>query len=171
MPCARAQGRARRGAHSTRRRRGWSAKTAMNRGQVLYRVAELMGKGAARSSSKRLPRPRDCLRPTPRPRSTGRLIVGSGTPAGPTRSARLLGTVNPVSAPYFNFSIPSRPVSWASSRPSHRRCWDSSRALRRLVVGGNAAVVIASESRPAAGGDAGRGARHVGRSGGRPSTF
>ena len=84
----------------------WAARSAMNRGQVLYRVAELMegrrdqfgaevaaGEGLSARSRPRGGRPR-------------RSIAGSGTPAGPTSSARSSATSNPVAGSYFNFTIP-----------------------------------------------------------------
>ena len=80
--------------------------TAYNRGQVLYRVAEVLegrraqfvdevarGEGAARAQGRRA---------SSTPRSTG----GSGTPAGPTRSPRCSAAANPVAGPYFDFSVP-----------------------------------------------------------------
>ena len=78
-----------------RRAAGWAARTAMNRGQVLYRVAELMegrfdqfiaevaaaeGVAVAGGADRRRAR---------------RSIDGSGTPAGRTRSRQVLGGGEP----------------------------------------------------------------------------
>ena len=41
-----------------------------------------------------------------RPRSRPRSTASSGTPAGPTSSAQVLGGSNPVAGPYFNFTVP-----------------------------------------------------------------
>ncbi len=38
---------------------------------------------------------------------------------------QVLGTVNPVNAPYFNFTFPEPTGSSASSRRRRRRCWAS----------------------------------------------
>ena len=101
------QGPARRGPRGTRgRSAGWAAKTAMNRGQVLYRVAELMegrrdqfvaevaaAEGLRDAQGARGRRPRD--------RPLG-LVRRLGRQDRPGRSA----PSNPVAAPYFNFTIP-----------------------------------------------------------------
>ena len=110
---------------------GWADKTAMNRGQVLYRVAELMegrrdqfvaevaaGRGGAR-------------RDRPASSSTGRSIAGSGTRAGPTRSPRCSGRPTRSRRRTSTSRSPSRPASWASSRPRRRRCSGSSAGSRR----------------------------------------
>ena len=79
---------------------GWSARTAMNRGQILYRIAEMLEGRRAQFLS----------------------LLGGGRPAGrqvdaaiatwvwyaglTDKVAQLAGTVNPVGGPYFNFTIP-----------------------------------------------------------------
>ena len=67
---------------------GWSGATAYNRGQVLYRVAEMLEgrRGAVRRRGRRRRGPDRGRRR--RPSSTRRSTAGSGTPAGPTRSPR-----------------------------------------------------------------------------------
>ena len=86
-----AQRRARRRDAARKAQPGWSAATAFNRGQVLYRLAEMLdaraGELTARSSGAR------------RGRTLGR--PPSGTRAGPTNKTELGGS-NPVSGPYFN---------------------------------------------------------------------
>src|SRR5437879_1765683 len=79
---------------------GWSARTAMNRGQILYRAAEmldgrrtqfveLLGGGAhARSELDE---------------AVEVLVWYAGWT---DKLAQVTGTVNPVSGPYFNFTIP-----------------------------------------------------------------
>ena len=63
--------------------------------------------------------------------------------------AQVLGLVEPGRARRTSTSrSPSRPASSASSRPRRRRCWASCRGWRRRSSRGNAAVVLASETRP-----------------------
>ena len=85
---------------------GWSGATAYNRGQVLYRVAELMEGRAAQFAAEVAAAEgmtiQNAAAEVGRRRSTG----GSGTRAGPTRSRRWPGRANPVAGPYFNFSVP-----------------------------------------------------------------
>ena len=98
-------------------------------------------------------------------RSTGPSTAGSGTPAGRTRSARSWAR-STRSAPATSTSAsPRRPASSASSRPRGRRCWASCRAWRRSLVGGNTAVVLASETRPLPAVTLARGAGHERRAG------
>ena len=77
--------------------------TAYNRGQILYRVAELMEGRREQFRGRAGATP---ARPTPTAGSTPRSIGGSGTRGGATRCIRSLGTTNPVAGPYFNFTIP-----------------------------------------------------------------
>src|SRR5688572_8335290 len=84
---------------------GWAAKTAMNRGQVLYRVAELMegrrdqfvGEVAA-AEGLREPRAREVV-----DRAIDRWVWYAGWA---DKITQVLGSSNPVAAPYFNFTIP-----------------------------------------------------------------
>ena len=110
---------------------GWAGKTAMNRGQVLYRVAELMEgrRGAVRRGGRR---GRGAVsRAMPPRRSTGRSTAGSGTPAGPTRSASCSARSTRSARRTSTSPSPRRPASSASWRPSRRRCSVSCRASRR----------------------------------------
>ncbi|MEO7117888.1 MAG: aldehyde dehydrogenase family protein, partial [Candidatus Limnocylindrales bacterium] len=84
---------------------GWDAKTAMNRGQVLYRVAELMeGRrdqfeaevAAAEGSS-------DAAARVQVDASIDRWVWYAGWA---DKITQLLGTVNPVAASYFDFTFP-----------------------------------------------------------------
>ena len=85
---------------------GWAGATAYNRGQVLYRVAEVLE--GRRDQFVAEVRRRRGRRPGERrpPRSTRPSTDGSGTRAGPTRSRRSTASSNPVAGPYFNFSTP-----------------------------------------------------------------
>ncbi len=67
---------------------GWAGRTAMNRGQILYRVAELMEGRRDQFIAEVMAAPRGCATARPARSSTGPSTAGSGTPAGPTRSPR-----------------------------------------------------------------------------------
>ena len=108
---------------------GWADRTAMNRGQILYRVAELMeGRRdqfvAEVIAAEGLPAGK-ARRP-----SIGPSIAGSGTPAGPTRSPRSLA--HPIRSPRRTSTSRSRnpPASWASWRRRRHRSWASSAGSR-----------------------------------------
>ena len=126
---------------------GWAAKTAMNRGQVLYRVAELMegrraqfveevaaAEGITEARAEALV-----------DRSIDRWVWYAGWA---DKITQLLGTVNPVGAPYFNFTIPEATGVVGIVAPESSSLLGLVSRLAPAVVGGNAVVVLASESRP-----------------------
>ena len=125
---------------------GWADQTAMNRGQVLYRVAELMeGRrdqfAAEVAAAEGV---RDARAPSSSSRSIDRWVWYAGWA---DKIAQVLGSSNPVAAPYFNFTIPEPTgvvgivapetssllglVSAASRRPSCRATPSSSSPRRR----------------------------------------
>jgi acyl-CoA reductase-like NAD-dependent aldehyde dehydrogenase len=125
----------------------WAARTAMNRGQVLYRVAELMeGRrdqfvaevAAAEGLSGRRAR-------TLVDHAIDRWVWYAGWA---DKIAQVLGSSNPVAAPYFNFTIPEATGVVGMVAPESSSLLGLVSRLAPIVVSGNAAVVIASETRP-----------------------
>ena len=88
---------------------GWSAATAYNRGQVLYRLAETMetraGAFAAACSGRREVA-----------RAIDRVVWYAGWA---DKLAQVLGSANPVAGPYFNFTIPE-PTGVVADRRAYR---------------------------------------------------
>jgi acyl-CoA reductase-like NAD-dependent aldehyde dehydrogenase len=126
---------------------GWAAKTAMNRGQVLYRVAELMegrraqfidevaaAEGLDRAAAEAVVN-----------RAIDRWVWYAGWA---DKISQLLGTVNPVGASYFNFTIPEATGVVGVVAPEASSLLGLVSRVAPAVVGGNAVVVLASESRP-----------------------
>jgi acyl-CoA reductase-like NAD-dependent aldehyde dehydrogenase len=126
---------------------GWAGKTAMNRGQVLYRVAELMegrraqfaeeiasAEGASAGQAEALV-----------DRSIDRWVWYAGWA---DKISQMLGTVNPVGAPYFNFTFPEATGIVGVIAPEQSSLLGLISRVAPAVVGGNAVVVLASESRP-----------------------
>ena len=60
----------------------------------------------------------------------------------------MLGTVNPVGAPYFNFTIPEATGVVGIVAPESSSLLGLVSRVAPAVVGGNAVVVLTSESRP-----------------------
>ena len=126
---------------------GWSGKTAMNRGQVLYRVAELMEGRRAQfieevAAAEGLT---DAQAGTQVDRSIDRWVWYAGWA---DKISQVVGTVNPVGAPYFNFSIPEPTGIVGIVAPDPSSLLGLVSRLGPAVVGGNAVVALASESRP-----------------------
>jgi acyl-CoA reductase-like NAD-dependent aldehyde dehydrogenase len=125
----------------------WAARTAMNRGQVLYRVAELMEgrrdqfvSEVSQAEGVREARGRELVA-----RAIDRWVWYAGWA---DKIAQVLGSSNPVAAPYFNFTIPEPTgVVGIVAAETSSLLGLVSRVAPPLVVG-NAVVVIASETRP-----------------------
>jgi acyl-CoA reductase-like NAD-dependent aldehyde dehydrogenase len=126
---------------------GWAAKTAMNRGQVLYRVAELMeGRRdqfvaeVGQAEGVRDVRARELVA-----RAIDRWVWYAGWA---DKIAQVLGSSNPVAAPYFNFTIPEPTGVVGIVAPETSSLLGLISRLAPPLVVGNAVVVIGSESRP-----------------------
>jgi len=125
----------------------WADKTAMNRGQVLYRVAELMeGRRdqfvAEVAAAEGL---RESKARTVVDRAIDRWVWYAGWA---DKIAQVLGSSNPVAAPYFNFTIPEATGVVGIVAPETSSLLGLVSRLAPPLVAGNAVVVLASETRP-----------------------
>jgi acyl-CoA reductase-like NAD-dependent aldehyde dehydrogenase len=121
---------------------GWSARTAMNRGQILYRAAEMLDArrtqfvdllGGGRKGSAELDEAVEVL------------VWYAGWT---DKVAQVTGTVNPVSGPYFNFTIPEPTGVVGIVAPEEPSLAGLVRRLAPALCGGNVIVALASETRP-----------------------
>ena len=126
---------------------GWSGKTAMNRGQVLYRVAELMeGRRdqfvaeVAAAEGLREPAARTVV-----DRAIDRWVWYAGWA---DKIGQVLGSANPVAAPYFNFTIPEPTGVVGVVAPETSSLLGLVSRLAPPLVAGNVVVALTSESRP-----------------------
>ena len=126
---------------------GWAGKTAYNRSQILYRIAELMeGRReqfiAEVMASEGISRARSA-------RAVDAAIDRWVWYAGwADKITQVLGTVNPVGASYFDFTIPEPTGVVGIVAPESSSLLGLVSRVAPVVVGGNACVVLASESRP-----------------------
>lgn len=126
---------------------GWADRTAMNRGQILYRVAELMEgrRGqfvdevavAEGLSEERAAESVD--------RAIDRWVWYAGWA---DKIGQVLGASNPVGAPYFNFTIPEPTGVVGVVAPETSSLLGLVSRVAPVVVGGSTAVILASETRP-----------------------
>ncbi len=121
---------------------GWSGRTAMNRGQVLYRAAEMLD-GRRAQFVELLGGGRQARREVEQ--SVEVLIWYAGWT---DKLAQVTGTVNPVSGPYFNFTIPEPTGVVGIVAPEEPVLAGLVRRLAPALCGGNVVVALASESRP-----------------------
>jgi acyl-CoA reductase-like NAD-dependent aldehyde dehydrogenase len=118
----------------------WAGMTAYNRGQVLYRVAEMIE--ARRSEFADL-----CSGPKEVERSIDRFVWYAGWA---DKLAQVLGSSNPVAGPYFNFTVPEPQGVAGILAPQEPALAGLVSRVAPALVGGNAVVVIASEPHPLA---------------------
>jgi acyl-CoA reductase-like NAD-dependent aldehyde dehydrogenase len=118
----------------------WAGMTAYNRGQVLYRVAEMME--ARRAEFADL-----CSGPKEVERSIDRFVWYAGFA---DKLAQVLGSSNPVAGPYFNFTVPEPQGVAGILAPEEPPLAGLVSRVAPAVVGGNAVVAVASESHPLA---------------------
>jgi acyl-CoA reductase-like NAD-dependent aldehyde dehydrogenase len=118
----------------------WSGMTAYNRGQVLYRVAEMLE--ARTRDFAELAGDEDEVN-----RSVDRIVWYAGWA---DKIAQVLGTSNPVAGPYFNFTVPEPTGVVGIVAPEEPSLLGLVSRLMPAIVGGNSTVVLASESQPLA---------------------
>jgi acyl-CoA reductase-like NAD-dependent aldehyde dehydrogenase len=119
---------------------GWAGRTAYNRGQILYRAAEMMEARRADLAAA----------------STGadevdaaidRMVWYAGWA---DKLGQTLGSTNPVAGPYFNFTI-SEPTGVVGILcPQEPPLQGIVSRIAPAIVGGNTVVAIASEQHPVA---------------------
>ena len=121
---------------------GWSARTAMNRGQILYRAAEMLdGRraqfiellGSGRGAHKEVDDAVEAL------------VWYAGWT---DKLAQVIGGTNPVSGPYFNFTIPEPTGVVGMVAPEEPALVGLVRRVAPALCGGNAVVVLAPEVNP-----------------------
>jgi acyl-CoA reductase-like NAD-dependent aldehyde dehydrogenase len=114
--------------------------TAYNRGQVLYRVAEMLE--ARTHDFAELTGDEDEVN-----RAVDRVVWYAGWA---DKIAQVLGTSNPVSGPYFNFTVPEPTGVVGVIAPDEPPLLGLVSRIAPAIVGGNSVVVLASESQPLA---------------------
>jgi acyl-CoA reductase-like NAD-dependent aldehyde dehydrogenase len=114
--------------------------TAYNRGQVLYRVAEMLEARTREFAD--LTGNEDEVHA-----AVDRFVWYAGWA---DKLTQVLGSANPVAGPYFNFTVPEPTGVVAVLAPEEPPLLGLVSRLAPVLVGGNAAVVVASESRPLA---------------------
>jgi acyl-CoA reductase-like NAD-dependent aldehyde dehydrogenase len=118
----------------------WAGATAYSRGQVLYRIAEMMESRAAEFAEL----------------SSGKAEVEQAIDrwvwyAGfADKLAQVLGSSNPVAGPYFNFTVPEPAGVVATLAPDEPPLLGLVSRIAPALVGGNAVVAVASETQPLA---------------------
>jgi len=126
---------------------GWSTATAYNRGQVLYRVAEVMEGRRAQFMD-------DVRTLEGLSKSEATAVVDAAIDrwvwyAGwSDKIGHLAGGANPVAGPYFNLSVPEPTGVVAVLAPQESSLLGLVSVLAPIIVTGNTVVLISSQDRP-----------------------
>ena len=121
---------------------GWAHRTAYNRGQVLYRVAEMLEArrsefitvlGGGRAAGREVTRSLDAL------------VYYAGCA---DKLAQLGGSVNAVAGPYFTFSVPEPMGVVAVVAPDLPALQGLVEHVAAALCGGNVVVAVVSEGHP-----------------------
>jgi acyl-CoA reductase-like NAD-dependent aldehyde dehydrogenase len=126
---------------------GWSARTAYNRAQILYRVAEIMedrrpqfvqalvqSEGLSASKAERV-----------LDEAIDRLVWYAGWA---DKITQVVGGANPVAGPYFNLSTPEPTGVVAVLAPQESSLLGLVSVVAPAIVTGNTVVVVSSYDRP-----------------------
>jgi acyl-CoA reductase-like NAD-dependent aldehyde dehydrogenase len=126
---------------------GWSGRAAYNRGQVLYRVAEVM--------EDRRPQFVDAVRQGEggTPAAAGRAVDAAidrlvWYAGWADKITQVVGNANPVAGPFFNLSTPEPTGVVAVLAPAGSSLLGLVSVVAPVIVTGNTAVVAASSERP-----------------------
>ena len=125
---------------------GWSTRTAYNRAQILYRIGEMlegrrdqfMAELALQGLTKQQAK-------NEIDQSIDRLIYYAGWA---DKFQQVFSRVNPVSLPYFNFTIPESTGIVAAIAPDDSSLLGLVSIIAPVIAGGNSIVILASESFP-----------------------
>jgi len=126
---------------------GWAKRTAYNRGQILYRTAEMLQNRA--------------------PELVNEIARSTGTTAGKAQRevttaidrlvhfagwtdkySQVFGSVNPVASPHFNFTTPEPTGVVVALAPDDPSLLGLVSLVAPVLVSGNSVVVVASEKFP-----------------------
>ena len=120
---------------------GWSGMTAYNRGQVLYRLAEMMEARATDLAA-------SCSGRAEVEAAIDRTVWYAGWA---DKLAQVIGSSNPVAGPYFDFTIPEPTGVVAIVAPADPPLLGIVSRMLPALVGGNTIVVVAQEPAAIAG--------------------
>lgn len=126
---------------------GWASRTAYNRGQILYRIAEMLEGRAAQFSD-------EVAASEGVDRAVAERVVATAVDrwvwyAGwADKITQIAGSANPVAGSYFNFSITEPTGVVAVIAPQMSSLLGLVSVVAPVIVSGNTVVVVASEQRP-----------------------
>ena len=124
----------------------WSGRSAFNRGQILYRAAEMLEGRKAQFIDELMKQ--DSTKAQAEKEvdlAIDRLIYYSGWC---DKFQQLFSSVNPVASSHFNFSVPEPTGVVAAIAPQNDSLIGLVSLIAPIIAGGNSCVVLASNSKP-----------------------
>ena len=125
---------------------GWAKRTPYNRAQILYRLAEMLESRAAEMAAALSDRESPDSQSTVEVRATiDRIVYFAGWA---DKYEQVLGSVNPVASPHFNFTV-TEPVGIVGIlAPEDAPLLALLTLILPVITSGNSVVALASRSRP-----------------------
>ncbi|MCX6982163.1 MAG: aldehyde dehydrogenase family protein [Verrucomicrobia bacterium] len=125
---------------------GWAKRSGYNRGQILYRLAEMIeARGSEMADAIALGGASDAAATKEVSASIERLIHYAGWA---DKFAQVLGSVNPVSSPHFNFTVTEPMGIVGVIAPDEAPLLALVSLIAPAIAGGNSVVALASQARP-----------------------
>lgn len=126
---------------------GWAKRSGYNRGQILYRMAEMLEARADELVDAHFPK--DAAERKQASAEVTAAIERIVHYAGWTdKFESLLGSVNPVASPHFNFSVTEPMGIVAVAAPDEAPLLALISMILPIITSGNAVIALASETKP-----------------------
>ena len=125
---------------------GWSGRAAFNRGQILYRIAEMLEGRKAQFIDELMKQDGSAAQAEKEVNlSIDRLIYYSGWC---DKYQQITSSVNPVASSHFNFSNPEPTGVVAAIAPQNDSLIGLVSLIAPIIAGGNTCIILASYSKP-----------------------
>ncbi|SES18288.1 aldehyde dehydrogenase family protein [Streptomyces qinglanensis] len=126
---------------------GWSGATAYNRGQILYRVAEML-EGRREQFAAEVAAAEGLSKAKAQARTDAAIDRWVWYAGWSDKVAQVVGGGNPVAGPFFNLSTPEPTGVVAVLAPQNASLLGLVSVLAPVIVTGNTAVVVAAQDAP-----------------------
>ncbi|MBL0181664.1 MAG: aldehyde dehydrogenase family protein [Chitinophagaceae bacterium] len=125
---------------------GWSGRAAFNRGQILYRIAEMLEGRKAQFIDELMKQESTKVQAENEVNlCIDRLIYYSGWC---DKFQQLFSAVNPVASSHFNFSVPEPTGVVAAIAPQNDSLLGLVSVIAPIIAGGNTCIILASHTKP-----------------------
>lgn len=126
--------------------KSWAGRAAFNRGQILYRLAEML-EGRKAQFIEELVKQDSTKSQAEKEvnNSIDRLIYYAGWC---DKFQQIFGSINPVASSHFNFSVPESTGVVAAIAPQGNSLLGLVSVIAPIIAGGNTCIILGSESKP-----------------------